>query len=89
MRCLIDPGATYLPICECGWRGLPCTTRLEALREARTHETRAHFGDRDAADKLADLEQRHATEKEYPGAPRSHGSHEGQRPRRPTRADRP
>jgi hypothetical protein len=72
MRCMIDSGFTYLAICECGWRGLPCATRLEALQEARDHEARAHWGDQDAADALWHYEQRHAAEKGYVDARRSH-----------------
>lgn len=69
MRCMIDCGFTYLAVCECGWRGLPCTSRVEALQEARDHEERAHWGDRDAADALLKHRTRHAAEKQYCSAP--------------------
>lgn len=61
-RVRIDAGGrSFLPICQdCGWRGLPGTTRGEALQEARHHERRAHPGDRDVAGKLAHHARRHA-----------------------------
>ncbi len=40
-------GGSWLPVCRCGWRGLPGLSRLEALNEARRHEVRAHPGDTD------------------------------------------
>lgn len=53
MRVRVDVGGgTFLPICPCGWRGLPGTTRSESLREARRHEQRAHPGDRDVLQQL-------------------------------------
>lgn len=52
MKCRIDPGVTFLPICACGWRGAPTLTRIKALCQAREHEERAHYGDRDVADQL-------------------------------------
>jgi len=46
MRVRVDVGGgTWLPLCPCGWRGLPCLSRSEALHEARRHEQRAHPGD--------------------------------------------
>lgn len=48
----IDAGRTFLPICDCGWRGLPETTYTGALREAHSHERAAHPGDRDVQDRL-------------------------------------
>lgn len=45
MRLRIDSSATtHVPICACGWRGMPAMTRLEALSQARHHEMRAHPG---------------------------------------------
>lgn len=44
---------SFLPLCRCGWRGLPATSHGEALREARHHEMRAHPGDLHAAQALA------------------------------------
>lgn len=61
MRVRVDGGGrTFLPICACGWRGLPGITHGEALREARTHERRAHPGDDQAAQALAKHRSRHA-----------------------------
>lgn len=46
MRVSVDVGGrTWLPLCPCGWRGLPALSRSEALNEARHHEMRAHPGD--------------------------------------------
>ena len=53
MRIKIDAGGcTFLPLCECGWRGLPMPDRSSALRTARHHELRAHPGDLHAANML-------------------------------------
>lgn len=58
MRIKIDAGGcTFLPLCACGWRGLPEPDRSTALRAARHHELRAHPGDRDAA-KMLDMQRR-------------------------------
>lgn len=46
-------------VCPCGWRGL-AGDRLEALRQARHHELRAHPGSRHALDALRQYEARHA-----------------------------
>ncbi len=51
-------GSTFLPMCGCGWRGLPATSRGEALHEARSHEQRAHPGDLHAAQALAQHRRR-------------------------------
>lgn len=45
----IDAGRTFLAVCDCGWRGLPETTYMGALKEAHTHERNVHPGDSDAA----------------------------------------
>lgn len=45
-------GTTFLPLCACGWRGLPDTTHGGALGQARHHERRAHPGDQHAAKAL-------------------------------------
>jgi len=48
MKLTVDAGGrTWLPLCACGWRGLPCLTRSEALQMGRHHELRAHPGDKD------------------------------------------
>ena len=48
-RVTIDAGGrTFLPLCECGWRGLPQDDRGAARLEARHHEVRAHPGEKDA-----------------------------------------
>jgi hypothetical protein len=52
MRVKIDSGGTHLPLCPCGWRGLPSTSRADALHEARHHELRAHPGDHDVYDQI-------------------------------------
>lgn len=53
MRVRIDVGGgTWLPLCPCGWRGLPGLDRREALQQARHHELRAHPGDKDVAAQL-------------------------------------
>lgn len=60
-RCLIDASEiSYLPMCECGWRGLPERSRLDALKSARAHEQRAHFGTRQTAKQLEQYARRHA-----------------------------
>lgn len=59
MRVKIDAGGrTYLPLCACGWRGLPAMDRGSALNEARHHERRAHPGDLDAAQALSQYGRR-------------------------------
>lgn len=46
MRYRIDSTHTdHLPICECGWRGDPAMSRLEALAMLTRHQHRAHNGD--------------------------------------------
>lgn len=46
MRVKVDVGAgSFLPVCPCGWRGLPGLDRSDALGQARHHERRAHPGD--------------------------------------------
>ncbi len=53
MRVRVDVGAvSFLPICPCGWRGLPGLDRTEALRQARHHELRAHPGDQEVVRQL-------------------------------------
>lgn len=54
-RHIIDASAyTYVAICrECGARTLPALSREEALHEARHHELRAHPGDLQTAQALA------------------------------------
>lgn len=55
----IDAGATYLPICaDCGWRGLPTSTRESARSQGYHHERRAHPGDREAATATASARYR-------------------------------
>lgn len=44
-RQYVDAGrgsATFLPLCECGWRGDPVTLRSRAWAQARTHALRVH-----------------------------------------------
>lgn len=61
MRIRVDAGGrTYLPICECGWRGLPGLTHLDALTQGRRHEYRAHPGDHHAHRALNAYRARHA-----------------------------
>jgi len=45
MATRIDSGATHLPLCDCGWRGLPTRDRSGAHRQCIEHERRAHPGD--------------------------------------------
>lgn len=40
----VDRGRTFLPMCSCGWRGLPDLDHEAALMQARHHELRAHPG---------------------------------------------
>lgn len=48
MKTTIDSSdKTFLPICACGWRGLPTITRSDAWAAARAHELRAHEADHD------------------------------------------
>lgn len=58
MQIKIDRGGTFLPLCGCGWRGLPAVSHGEALQEARHHERRAHPGDLNAAQALAQHRRR-------------------------------
>lgn len=61
MRITVDASAcTYLPICVCGWRGLPAATRGGALAMGRAHELRAHPGDKNALRALNAYKHRHA-----------------------------
>ncbi len=49
MRIRVDRSAvSFLPICACGWRGLPAISHGDALRDARQHELRAHPGEEHA-----------------------------------------
>ena len=49
MRITVDASAcTYLPMCECGWRGLPAASHERALSQSCEHERRAHPGDKNA-----------------------------------------
>lgn len=60
MRIKIDAGArTHLAICECGWRGLPEDDRGAAIRAGRSHELRAHPGDKQALRMLNNHHARH------------------------------
>lgn len=60
MRTRIDAGpVTLLPVCSCGWRGLPALTRGEALAQARHHERRAHPGSEGALRALNNHRRRH------------------------------
>lgn len=60
-RIRIDAGArTFMPVCECGWRGLPEDDRLTARRAARHHEQRAHPGDKQALRALNNQRHRDA-----------------------------
>nr|WP_300339930.1 hypothetical protein [Actinomyces sp.] len=71
MRTRVDRGRTFLPLCECGWRGLPALTHEEALRQARHHEQRAHPGHIHARDALDSWRKRHAHDSSsvpHPGA---------------------
>jgi len=54
-KTIIDASAyTYVAICtDCGARTLPALSREEALHEARHHELRAHPGDVQTAQALA------------------------------------
>lgn len=53
MRVRVDVGgSTWLPLCPCGWRGLPALDRREALQQARHHEQRAHPDEHDVARQL-------------------------------------
>lgn len=61
MKIKVDASAkTYLPICACGWRGLPGLTHGDALNQARRHEARAHPGDHDAHRALNNYKHRRA-----------------------------
>ena len=49
MRVRVDVGGgSFMPMCWCGWRGLPALEHGQALRDARHHELRAHPGHKDA-----------------------------------------
>lgn len=62
MQTQIDRGArTFLPLCGCGWRGLPATSHGEALHEARHHELRAHPGDLHTAKALDNHRRRNGS----------------------------
>lgn len=41
-------GTTFLPVCACGWRGMPEPDRSAARLAGRHHEARAHPGEKDA-----------------------------------------
>lgn len=59
-RIKVDGGsATFLPLCECGWRGLPAASHGGALLQARHHEVRAHPGELHAAKALDNHRRRH------------------------------
>lgn len=53
MRIKVDVGgSTFLPLCPCGWRGLPGPSRDEALWQGKHHEQRAHPDDHDVVRQL-------------------------------------
>ena len=52
-RIRIDAGGrTFMPVCECGWRGLPEDDRLTARRVGARHEARCHPGEKQARNAL-------------------------------------
>lgn len=53
-------GSTFLPVCECGWRGLPEDDRSAARLAGRHHELRAHTGEKDALRALNNQRHRDA-----------------------------
>lgn len=53
MRTKIDAGHSFLFLCECGTRGEPEQTRMEALTQALAHEQRAHPGDKDVQGQIS------------------------------------
>nr|DAT35874.1 MAG TPA: hypothetical protein [Caudoviricetes sp.]DAW62428.1 MAG TPA: hypothetical protein [Caudoviricetes sp.] len=60
MRIHVDASAcTYLPMCECGWRGLPAASHERALTQVSEHERHAHPGDRHARRALSAYRWRH------------------------------
>lgn len=53
MRITVDVGGcTWLPLCPCGWRGLPDDSRRAALMQGRHHELRAHPRDNEVTRQL-------------------------------------
>lgn len=61
MRIHVDRSVTtWLPLCECGWRGMPELSHMAALESARRHEACAHPGDKQALRALANAEWRAA-----------------------------
>ena len=60
MRIHVDASAcTFLPMCECGWRGLPAASHERALTQVSEHERYAHPGDRPARRALSAYRWRH------------------------------
>lgn len=60
MRIHVDASAcTYLPMCECGWRGLPAASHERALTQVSEHERYAHPDDRHARRALSAYRWRH------------------------------
>lgn len=60
MRIHVDASScTFLPMCECGWRGLPAASHERALTQVSEHEQQAHPGDRHARRALSAYRWRH------------------------------
>ena len=60
MRIHVDASScTFLPMCECGWRGLPAASHERALTQVSEHERYAHPGDRHARRALSAYRWRH------------------------------
>lgn len=60
-RVMVDGSAvSFLPLCTCGWRDHPRTTRLAAWHACRRHEESCHPSGLQAAQALAQQRARDA-----------------------------
>lgn len=59
-RAHIDSGRTHLPLCACGWRGIPTPSLVTAWAQAKVHEQAQHPGQRQALRAHADAVRRAA-----------------------------
>lgn len=57
----VDASAcSFLPLCECGWRGSPASSHERALGEIADHERRCHPGHNHARKALRSYQWRHS-----------------------------
>uniref|UniRef100_A0AAU8HXI4 Integrase zinc-binding domain-containing protein n=1 Tax=Decurrovirus sp. TaxID=2832697 RepID=A0AAU8HXI4_9CAUD len=57
----VDASAcSFLPLCDCGWRGLPAASHERALSQLADHERGCHPGHKHARKALTSYRWRHS-----------------------------